>query len=128
MQKQKSQFTFALNKNGQMENLIKIIQENSLTVRCLPHKVVQHWTYKEGDENVIAVDSKGNRIIDKRSVITDNKGRKMLRIEKNVDKGGWWYVKETKNTDSTVIFNRKYDTFFAPTLEGAIELYLQSKK
>ena len=53
-------------------------------------------------------------------------GRKLLKETKTVKNGGWWYVKETKNTDSTIIFNRKYDEFFAPTLDEAIQLYLDS--
>ena len=53
-------------------------------------------------------------------------GRKLLMETKTVEKGGWWYVKETKSTDSTVRFNREYDKFFAPTLEEAIQLYLDS--
>ncbi|MBK7362639.1 MAG: hypothetical protein IPJ01_10125 [Micavibrio sp.] len=55
-------------------------------------------------------------------------GRKLLREEREVKNGGWWYVKETPNTDSTVIFQREYDKFFAPTLEEAIQLFLDSKK
>jgi len=54
-------------------------------------------------------------------------GRKLLREERSVDKGGWWYVKVVNNTDSTVRFSREYDTFFAPTLEEAIQLFLKSK-
>ena len=53
-------------------------------------------------------------------------GRKLLKETKIVKNGGWWYVKETKNTDSTVRFSREYDKFFAPTLEEAIQLYLDS--
>ena len=54
-------------------------------------------------------------------------GRKLLKETKIVKNGGWWYVKETKNTDSTVRFSREHDKFFAPTLEEAIQLYLDSK-
>ena len=53
-------------------------------------------------------------------------GRKLLKTTKITENGGWWYVKETKHTDSTIRFNRKYDKFFAPTLEQAINLYLDS--
>jgi hypothetical protein len=53
-------------------------------------------------------------------------GRKLLKETKTVKNGGWWYVKETKNTDSKIIFNSEYDKFFAPTLEEAIKLYLDS--
>jgi hypothetical protein len=49
-----------------------------------------------------------------------------LKETKISEKGGWWYVKETKNTDSTVRFSREFDKFFAPTLEEAIDLYLES--
>lgn len=55
-------------------------------------------------------------------------GRKLLKETTVVEKGGWWYVKETRNTDSTVRFSREYDKFFAPTLEEAIQLYLNSIK
>lgn len=53
-------------------------------------------------------------------------GRKLLKETKSVKNGGWWYVKETKNTDSTVRFSREHDEFFAHTLEEAIKLYLDS--
>jgi hypothetical protein len=144
-----------------MDDLINIIQKHSLTVRCLPHKVVNHWSYKEGDENKKYVDSKGNAIKSKRTLViqkfdleyfektppqewdkkltpkerlkrflrTNPTGeRKLIKEEKTVEHGGWWYVKETKNTDSTIRFNRKYDKFFAPTLKEAIQLYLNSKE
>ena len=55
-------------------------------------------------------------------------GRKLSKEIRTVKKGGWWYVKEVKNTDSTIRFNREYDEFFAPTLNEAVELYLNSKK
>ena len=54
-------------------------------------------------------------------------GKKLLKETRLVKNGGWWYVKETKNTDSIVRFSREYDKFFAPTLEEAIQLYLDSK-
>lgn len=139
-------------------DIIDIIQKHSLTVRCLPHIVVSHWTYREGDENKKYIDSNGEPSKARRSVViqdydlkhfqntkptkwnTDSpekryenwkrnypNGRKVLREEKDVNNGGWWYVKETPNTDSTVIFNREHDKFFAPTLEEAIKLYLESK-
>ena len=54
--------------------------------------------------------------------------RKFIKETRTVDKGGWWYVKETPNTDSTIKFNRKQDKFFAPTLKKAIKLFLDSKK
>lgn len=113
-----------------MENIINIIQQHSLTVRCLPHKVVSHWTYREGDEERCTkpvYDSNGEVKNIKRTVVfSESLKRKMLREEREVENGGWWYVKETKNTDSTVRFSRKYDKFFAPTLEEAIKLYLDS--
>lgn len=54
-------------------------------------------------------------------------GRKYLKETKTVKNGGWWYVKQVENTDSTIQFSRKYDEFFAPTLEGAVKLFLESK-
>lgn len=113
-----------------MENLdlIAIIQKHSLTVRCLPHKVITYWTYQEGDENKTCVDSNGKPCTIKRSLFIREDGKKLLKRERDVQNGGWWYVKETQNTDSTVRFNRKYDKFFAPTLEEAIKIYLESIK
>lgn len=140
---------------------IDIIQKHSLTVRCLPHKVINHWTYREGDENKKYVDSNGNPSKTNRTLVTrtydlnffentppqkwdkhlspqqrlerhlkinPSGQRKFMREEKNVDHGGWWYVKETKDASSTVIFNREYDEFFAPTLKEALNLYLDSVK
>jgi len=52
----------------------------------------------------------------------------MFTQTKKVDKGGWWYVKQVQNTSSTVRFDRKYDKFFAPTLEEAIQMFLDSLK
>ncbi len=115
-----------------MDNLIEIIQEHSLTVRCLPYVVVNHWTYKEGDEERIkkpSYDAIGNIRDVKQSIVFNERwNRKMLREERQVEHGGWWYVKETKHTDSTVRFNREYDKFFASTLEEAISMYLNSLK
>jgi hypothetical protein len=54
-------------------------------------------------------------------------GKKLIKETKIIEKGGWWYVKEVKNTSSTVRFSREYDEFFAPTLEEAIQIYLKSK-
>ena len=142
-----------------MKNLIEIISEHSLTVRCLPHEVVSYRSYVDGDENKKYVDSNGNAINSKREVIIQDfdleyfkntappewsknlspekrfetwrknypNGRKLLKETRSVQDGGWWYVKETKNTDSTVRFDRKRDKFFAPTLEEAIQVYLNSK-
>ena len=101
-----------------MKNPIEIIAENSLTVRCLPHVVVSHWSYREGQKL-----KDGETLV----VRPDLGGRTFVRTEKTVEHGGWWYVKETKNTGATVQFNRKYDKFFAPTLEEALQLYIDSK-
>jgi hypothetical protein len=141
-----------------MENIIEIIQKHSLTVRCLPHEVVECWTYIEGDELKKYVDSNGNPCQKTREVVVQNldlayfqnthvsgkwnvgtpeeryekwkknfpNGKKLLKVTRKVEHGGWWYVKSAKNTDSTIRFDRKYDKFFAPTLEEAIKLYLDS--
>jgi hypothetical protein len=139
------------------EEIIAAIQKHSLTVRCLPYVVVNHWSYTEGDENKKYVDGNGKPIESKREVvvqdydlehfqktkptkwITDSpekrfsnwkknfpNGKKLLRETRTVKNGGWWYVKATPNTDSTVMFSREYDKFFAPTLGEAVQLYLDS--
>lgn len=98
-----------------MENLIDIIKEYSLTVRCLPYIVKErfrcppNYKPKEGEK------------------IVESGEWPLISKEKKVEKGGWWYVKETPNTMSTVRFSRKYDKFFAPTLKEAIDLFLKSK-
>ena len=99
-------------------NVVDVIRENSLTVRCLPYVVIIHWTYREGDQ-----------LKDNQKIVRLPKwaNREFIREERIVENGGWWYVKETPNTDSTVHFSREYDKFFAPTLEGALQLYLDSK-
>lgn len=107
-------------------DIIKIIKKHSLTIRCLPEITVSYVTYREGDEKRNWVDSKGNPTKDTREVFITKEGKKLLKITRKIEKGGWWYVKETKHTSSTIYFNRKYDKFFAPTLEEALQLYLDS--
>ena len=126
-------------------NIIDIIQKNSLTVRCLPYKVTSKLScpknYNLQKNEVIEFwkpdlkyFSENNRwdnpqkIMDKFYSNWGEKGRPFIVKTRNVEKGGWWYVKETKDTNSTIRFNRKYDKFFASTLEEAIKLYLDSKK
>lgn len=103
-----------------MENIIDIIQKNSLTVRCLPYVVISHCGYRSGDETRL----KPNQTI---VVLPKWGNKKFIREERIVANGGWWYVKETKNTSSAVTFDRRTDKFFAPTLQEAIQLYLNSK-
>jgi hypothetical protein len=121
------------------EEIIETIQKHSLTVRCLPHVVISHWSYREGDEERIGgingkpICLEGGKILNAtREIVSGfnnwDKDKKFIKENKFVDKGGWWYVKETQNTGSTVRFNREYDKFFAPTLKEAIQLYLNSLK
>lgn len=113
------------------DEIINTIANNFLCVRRLPFEVISHFSYREGDEERVKkpIYLEGGKILDaKRSVIFSKSwNRKMVREERVVEKGGWWYVKEEKHTGSTITFNRKYDKFFAPTLKQAIELYLKSK-
>jgi hypothetical protein len=140
------------------EEILKIIAENCLCVRRLPFEVVSYWTYREGDENKKYIDSKGNPINTKKEVVIQDfdleyfqktkpskwetrtpeqryenfkknfpNGRKILKETKVVEKGGWYIVKQVFNTDSQVHFSFKED-FLAPTLEGAIELFLKSRQ
>jgi hypothetical protein len=137
-------------------NVIDIIREHSLTVRCLPKVVVSYWSYQEGAEDKKYVREDGSEIKAKRTVVVQEfdleyfkrtkpskyntlspeqryenwkenfpNGRKLLREEREVEHGEWWLVQATPNTGSTVRFDRKSD-FFAPTLEKAIQLYLDS--
>jgi hypothetical protein len=52
-------------------------------------------------------------------------GRVFFSKTKTVAKGGWWFVKTTPHTGSRIEFDSKID-FFAPTLEEAIKLFLDS--
>jgi hypothetical protein len=127
-------------------DVIEIITKHSLTVRCLPYEVVSKWTYREGQklkENQELVYWKPDidyfknlKILDLRTARNRMKdfykrfpdGKPVVKETRLVKKGGWFYVKETKNTDSTVRFNRDFDKFFAPTLEEAIKLFLKEKE
>lgn len=141
-----------------MQNIIDIIQKHSLTVRCLPYETVTYWSYREGDETRTYVGDNPDKVkrevviqdfdleyfekTDKQPKWTNNSplkryemwkknfpnGRKLLKETRIVEKGGWWCVKETKNTSSIVQFDINHDKFFAPTLEEAITLYLNSIK
>lgn len=139
------------------DEILKIIADNFLTVRRLPFKTISFLTYRDGDEMLKYVDVNGNPIEAKRTVIIQDfdlehfkntpppewsknltpeqryerykkanpNGRKLLREEKTVKNGGWYYVTKAQ-TSSKVDFSG-IDVFKAPTLEGAIELYIKSK-
>ena len=127
-------------------DILNIIQKYSLTVRCLPFIVRQSFSYVEGDEIEEGYTLtywkpdldyfKNNSSISGGTPKTRMEyfykrfpnGRGFIHKDREVEKGGWWYVKETPNTDSIVRFDRKNDKFFAPTLEEAINLFLESKK
>lgn len=120
------------------QEILQIITDNFLCVRRLPFELVTYWTYKKGDENKLGgfnnrpiYTENGQFLNIKREVIDSlgnwPKDKKWIKETKQIEKGGWWYVKEVKNTSSIVRFNRKHDKFFAPTLEEAIQLYLKSK-
>ena len=130
-----------------MKNLVNIIQAHSLTVRCLPYKVREIWSCREGQElkeNEELIYWKPDIVYFQKQFSRYEKETAKTRMEtfykknplgipqihhtRKVEKGGWWYVKEVPNTMSTVRFNRKYDKFFAPTLKEAIDLFLESKK
>lgn len=101
--------------------IITIIAHYSLTIRCLPYEVISYWTYKEGDDEYSRTP-----VHCKREVII-KEGKKFLKEIRTVANGGWFYVKQTANTDSTVRFDREHDKFFAPTLAEAIQLFLKSR-
>jgi hypothetical protein len=107
--------------------ILNAITDNFLCVRRLPFEVISHWSYREGDETRKYVDSNGNPIKHKRTVVTREDGKKLVREERIVEKGGWWFVKEIKHTDATIRFDKNHDKFFAPTIGEAIESYLKSK-
>ncbi len=57
------------------EQIISIISEYSLTVRCLPYEVTELWSYREGDENVRRINSRGEDITSEYSVFIHPNGR-----------------------------------------------------
>lgn len=136
-------------------NPLEIIEKYSLTVRCLPKETVSCFSYREGDETKNYFNSDGTTSTAKREVVTQvfdlqhfidtpppkwskqspeqrfatwqknfPNGRKLLMETKQVKHGGWWYVQESKHTGGTIIFT-KHD-IFAPTLEEALTMYLNS--
>lgn len=121
--------------------IIDTIKKFSLTVRCLPFETQTMFAAKDDEvlkdgftEYFWKPDDEyfKNVSINWESRKTQfysrfPNGRRFFKETKKVDKGGWWYVKETKNTHSTIVFNRQNDKFFAPTLEQAIELFFKSK-
>lgn len=126
------------------EEIIQIIAENSLTVRCLPLEVKEAYSFKQEEFDKGGYELKiwcPDLEYFENSQFLGNaksryeafykrfpKGRKFMVRTRYPEKGGWWYVKEKPDTSSTVCFNRKHDKFFAPSLEEAVQLYLNSKK
>lgn len=137
------------------EEILTIIADNFLTVRRLPFKSISHWTYREGDENLKYSDTETTiRTVITQDFDLEHfkntpppkyssnltpeqryeqfkkihpKGRKLLREERTVKNGGWYYITQT-GTSATVYFDGKgEDVFKAQTLEEAIKLFLNSK-
>ena len=125
-------------------DIVRIIKENSLTVRCLPEVVTYKHAYSKDyklkdNEKIeywkpgLKYFSENNKYSNPQKMMDNfyttwgKKGRPFVVGSRQVDKGGWWYVKEVGNISSMVRFDREYDKFFAPTLKEAIELYLDSK-
>lgn len=119
------------------EEILQIIADNFLCIRRLPFEVITINNYREGDENKMGGFNgrqiyleDGKTLNATREIITGfggyDKDRKFIKTTKIVEKGGWYYVKSAEHTGSTIMFNRKYDTFFGPTLKDAIKLYLES--
>lgn len=111
-----------------MQNLTELIQEHSLVVRCLPKVVISYWSYRKGDEdrlNETRYYGSGEPITNVAREIVTRNGRKFIKETKIVNTTDLWYVKEVKDTTSRVNFG--YGAFRAPTLEQAINLFLQSK-
>lgn len=96
-------------------NILELIQQHSLIVRCLPHVVVSHWRLREGE----TPDLKENQTIVTRD------GREYLREEKAVEKGGWWIIQRAAHTGATINFSLKKD-YVAPTIEEAMQMFLDS--
>ena len=114
------------------QEVINVISEHFLCVRRLPFEVISLCSYREGDEERVGkpIYLEGGKTLNaKRSIVFNEKwNRKMIKEERVVENGGWWYVKPATHTDSTVRFNREDDKFFASTLEEAVQLYLNSLK
>lgn len=115
--------------------LLELIEKHHLAVRCLPLTVVSKWRLR-GDEDATLCapiyDESGKLTNTTKSIVVE-KGSRLLREEKPLKMGGWWIVKEANNSRAGVDFNKcdwkpEFGAFFAPTLEGAIRLYLDNIK
>ena len=96
----------------------EIIEKYSLTVRCLPKTVTSLWGFS-GKNNL--------RLKENQTMVNQN-GRQYIKTVREVTHAGWWYVTPSQHTDSIVHFGKGYKVFFAPTLEEAIQLFLESIK
>jgi len=106
---------------------IKYVDSNGKTIESKREVVVQNYDleyFQKTKPSKWNTDSPEKRFENWKKNFPN--GRKLLKETKTVKNGGWWFVKETKNTGGTVTFDRKHDKFFAPTLEKAVNLYLDS--
>jgi len=108
------------------ENL-KYLDSNGNEIKVIREVVIQDYNldyFKKQKPTKYSSDSPEKRYENWKKAFPN--GKKLLKTTKKVVNGGWWYVKATPHTDSMVQFSRKYDEFFAPTIEEAIKLYLDS--
>ena len=102
-------------------DVLSIIQEHSLCVRCIPKTLVSRWRTLPGDLNRAMYAVEGV----KKSYMFDEKSNMyIVSEEKTPSNAGMWYVHPAKHNHSTVMFSKT--SFIAPTIEEAIQLYLNS--
>ena len=115
--------------------LLELIERHHLAVRCLPLTDISKFRLIGAEDVKLCApiyDESGKLTNTAKSIIIE-KGGRFLREEKPVQMGGWWIVKEANNSMARVDFNKcdwkpEIGAFFAPTLEGAIRLYLDNIK
>lgn len=104
-------------------DVLSIIQEHSLCVRCIPKTVVSVWRVLP--KNLEQQMKINNGVSATKSANFDEKSNMwIVREEKTPSNAGMWYIHPAKHNHSTVMFGKT--SFIAPTIEEAIQLYLNS--
>lgn len=104
-------------------DVLSIIQDHSLCVRCIPKTVVSVWRVLP--KNLEQQMKINQGVSATKSATFDEKSNMwIVREEKTPYNAGMWYVQPERHNNATVIFGKK--SFIAPTIEEAIQLYLNS--
>ncbi len=94
------------------KDILDCIDKNNLSVRRIPNRIVNLWTFTKRYEG---------------DVFVFRNNREFREEVKIPERGGWYMVQEVNDTNSMVRWNYKRDNL-APTLSESIELYLKNKE